>query len=585
MQTREKKLAIGLGAVVGVMAVWSILKPWYLGPIEQEQAQLTLVEQDLGRLKSQQVALFNATRQMAEWKAQSLPPDPKPKGRQRADALNGQRLYQEWLTDLARHCGLNNPEVSPGTTRAIQDTYVTVQVRVKAEATYSQLCEFLSLFEQTELLHRVDACQIESANHVGDPLLSVSLVAEAVALQNAPERSILFPRTELVSPVDADDTQLTVKASDGFPEAGRFGIRIGDEQLTVSQIKGTQWLVSRGIEGTTPAIHSKEARIDLGIFDPLSSVGSDKKMHPRLAMIAEQNPFTIPPPKPGPVQPYLNVPREEIVYLGNQMAVEIWAEGINPNYGSPKFEFVGDVPSGMKIAPVPDQQLRGLITWHPEDEALIGTSYNISIRASRGDLAQPLTQSLVVRVQERNLPPSITDPGQQVVYSGQPLKFTLKASDENEKQRLTFALGSGAPPEAAIDPATGEFSWTPPGVVTEQFLDIELIVRDDGNPSGTASVKVPVQVKADVAHFTTFVGSLSAQSDASEAWLFDRWNKRYIVLKEGDMLEVADISARLVKVEQDDLVFQRDGRTWELSSGQGVRDMKPVDSPQTAKSN
>ena len=40
MQTREKRLTVVLAGVLGVLAVWSVLKPWYFGPIEQQQLQL-----------------------------------------------------------------------------------------------------------------------------------------------------------------------------------------------------------------------------------------------------------------------------------------------------------------------------------------------------------------------------------------------------------------------------------------------------------------------------------------------------------------------------------------------------------------
>jgi hypothetical protein len=168
-----------------------------------------------------------------------------------------------------------------------------------------------------------------------------------------------------------------------------------------------------------------------------------------------------------------------------------------------------------------------------------------------------------------------------VVYSGQPLAFTVKAKDE-PKQRLTYSLGAGAPPDATIDAASGAFSWTPPGVVTEQTIEIEIVASDNGQPSAKASVRVPVEVKADVAHFTRFVGSLS-EADVSEAWLFDRWNKRDLVIREGDTLAIADIEARLVKVEQDVLVFERNGKTYELELGHDVRNMKPVAAASSAE--
>ncbi len=578
MQNREKKLAIGLGAVVGVMAVWSILRPWYFGPIEQEQAQLTLVQTDLDNLKKQQLQLLAATRKMADWKAKSLPPDPKPAGRQRADALKGQNLYQEWLTELARHSGFDNTEVVPLITRSVQDVYVTAQVRVRGEATYGELCQFLSLFEQADLMHRIESCLIESSNHIGDPVFDVNLVAEGVALQNAPQRDLLFPKTELASAMDGDDVKLLVADAGGFPSAGRFGIRIDEELLSVIQVKGKEWQITRGKDETKPVAHAAGVTVDLGLYDPLTHEGPERARHPRLAMIADQNPFTIPPPKAG--DPYLNLPKEQTVYLGSRMAIDAKAEGLNPTLGPPKFELTGTVPEGMRIETTSESPFSGLITWEPVEESLIDT-YNVSIKVTRADLPQALTGTVLVRVEEQNDPPVIAALGRQLVYSGQPLNFTVKATDL-PGQQLTYSLGAGAPPEAAIDPVTGKFSWTPPGVVTEQVSEIEIVATDSGRPPANSSIKVPVEVKADVAHFTKFVGSL-AVGEAHEAWFVDQWNSRNLVLKEGEMLEIADISARLVKVETSVLVFERNGKRWELELGHEVRGMKPTAPVQSAE--
>ena len=98
--------------------------------------------------------------------------------------------------------------------------------------------------------------------------------------------------------------------------------------------------------------------------------------------------------------------------------------------------------------------------------------------------------------------------------------------------------------------------------MTEQALTLEIIVSDNGDPAERSSIQVPVQVKTDVANFTRFVGFLAAadaDSEMNEAWLFDRWNKQELFVREGEKLNVADISARLVKVEFNKLTFERDG--------------------------
>jgi hypothetical protein len=403
-----------------------------------------------------------------------------------------------------------------------------------------------------------------------------------VALQNAPPRDLLFPRTELAAGLEADETKLLVKDPTGFPKSGVFGIRIGEETLSVVQVKDNQWRINRGKDKTKPQAHASGDQVDLGLYDPLTHVGPAKVPHPRLAMIAGQNPFTI-PPLPGNYR--LDLPEEQVVYVGTRLAIDAKAEGLNPALGPPKFELTGQVPEGMSIETTPERPFSGIITWEPADESLIAT-YNVSLKVTRDDLESPLTGTVLVKVEERNDPPVIESLGSQVVYSGQPLSFTVKASDV-PKQQVAYSLAAGAPPEATIDPQTGVFSWTPPGVVTEQLLELEIVATDNGQPPAQSSLKVPVEVKADVAHFTKFVGRL-AVGNASEAWLVDHWNKRDLVIREGDMLEIADIEARLVKVEQTYLLLERDGKPWQLELGYNVRDMKPLpvaEPAETAKAN
>ncbi len=583
MQTREKQLGLGFAGVLGVLVVWNVLKPWYFGPIEQQQAELARVKGDLSAAETQQMQLLQATRRLADWKARSLPPDPKRPGRQRPDALNGQRLYQEWLTDLARHCGFIQTEVTPGLTRSFQDVYVTAQVRIKAQAKYGQICDFLALFEQTELLQRIESCHITCNAHRGDPDMEVNLVAEGVALIDAPQRDLLFPQTVLASSIAADGGKLTVKDAEGFPEGGRFIVRIGKERLAVSYAKGTAWTVTRAKNETKPAPHAAGTKVDLGLFNPLATDEPSRDRHPKFAMISQQNPFTIPPPKID-VPPALNVAGEQYVYLGSPLQFEANATGVNAAHGAPKFELQGSVPAGMKIEPSGGNPLIGVVTWQPADEKLLG-EHPVTIQMTRGDFARPITKQVVVIVEKENFSPSLANVDAQVVYSGQPLAFTAKAADANEDQHLTYSLGAGAPADAVIDPATGQFTWTPPGPVTEQSFDVEILATDDGRPPKAASLKVPVTVKTDVAMFTRFVGAV-ADTAASEAWLFDRWNKRDLYVKVGETLQVADISAQLMKIDGDVVYFRRDGQTWRLELGQDLRNMKPVAEPsKTARAN
>jgi hypothetical protein len=91
-----------------------------------------------------------------------------------------------------------------------------------------------------------------------------------------------------------------------------------------------------------------------------------------------------------------------------------------------------------------------------------------------------------------NSPPELAFIPDQVIILGQTLRFYASASDVDvPAQTLTFSLESSSPSEASIDPATGQFSWTPAGDAAVVFT---MTVTDDGLPARTASRSFTVTV-------------------------------------------------------------------------------------------
>ena len=86
-------------------------------------------------------------------------------------------------------------------------------------------------------------------------------------------------------------------------------------------------------------------------------------------------------------------------------------------------------------------------------------------------------------IREANVPPVIAAIGPKTVNEGQALAFTASATDANlPAQTLTYSLGSGAPAGAAIQPATGVFSWTPTEAQGPGDYPIAVRVTDGGAP-------------------------------------------------------------------------------------------------------
>lgn len=85
-----------------------------------------------------------------------------------------------------------------------------------------------------------------------------------------------------------------------------------------------------------------------------------------------------------------------------------------------------------------------------------------------------------------NTAPVLSPITNREVMLGQTVTFTAQASDaDHPAQILTFSLGAGAPAGAAINPASGQFSWTPS--VAPATNQISVVVTDNGTPNLSAT--------------------------------------------------------------------------------------------------
>jgi hypothetical protein len=75
------------------------------------------------------------------------------------------------------------------------------------------------------------------------------------------ERFANQARTVLAAGIGASDATLTVASTANFPTAPQFRIRIGLELILVTAMAGTTWTITRGIEGTSPAVHSQNSPV------------------------------------------------------------------------------------------------------------------------------------------------------------------------------------------------------------------------------------------------------------------------------------------------------------------------------------
>ncbi|GAF78674.1 unnamed protein product, partial [marine sediment metagenome] len=90
----------------------------------------------------------------------------------------------------------------------------------------------------------------------------------------------------------------------------------------------------------------------------------------------------------------------------------------------------------------------------------------------------------------------VLDPiGDKSVDEGSELSFTATATDADiPANELTFSLGVGAPAGAGIDPATGEFTWTPTEAQGPGTYPVTIRVTDDGTPNLSDDETITVTV-------------------------------------------------------------------------------------------
>jgi len=74
----------------------------------------------------------------------------------------------------------------------------------------------------------------------------------------------------------------------------------------------------------------------------------------------------------------------------------------------------------------------------------------------------------------------------RTVLAGEPIRFFAEAIDADQPaQSVTYTLAPGGPPDAQIDPLSGEFRWTPVEADGPAQVSITIIAMDSGEPALT----------------------------------------------------------------------------------------------------
>ena len=130
----------------------------------------------------------------------------------------------------------------------------------------------------------------------------------------------------------------------------------------------------------------------------------------------------------------------------------------------------------------------GVFTWTPAEDQGPGV-YTFDVIVTDGDLTD--AQTIIITVSNVNVAPVLANiPVTPTIPEEVAYSFTATATDQDlPPQTLTFSLGAGAPANAAIDPATGVFTWTPTEAQGAGIFTFDVIVSD-----GTATDTEPITI-------------------------------------------------------------------------------------------
>ena len=482
MQPREKKLAIGLAAAVVAWFGMPLFEGVFLSPLNDVNERLLGAKTLLETQETLQLGLLKATKALKLAKTESLPPDP----------VAAQRLYQEWLTDLAQLSGWT--KVKSTVNQPVKSkTYFSIPIFIEAQATLAEVDRFVQHFEATSLRQRIVRLDLASPSDEGNPRLAVSLHVEGLSLPEAKPRARLFSETHLTTPMTAAGPSEVV-LKDGYP-GGTAAARVDQEilELVAGAADSKEAapagpvrvkIQQRGMWGTTVQAHAAEAIVQFWPrTDRASTDESEDFDEPLVAW--KSHPFIKPRPKVE-YKPRFEIPAAQYAYRGEPWTKALALTGWNPLWGKPQIT-LSEAPPGMKINAAGDE-----LQWDPPVERALGecrvvVSARPEERGPRSrrprDLPrEPIRTTVAVTVRDPNHPPEIKPIEPLKIYAGQSFQATLLAEDSDPDDQLSWSL-TGTPPEGmSIDRKSGQLRWTPSVDQPAGNVTVNVAVRASGIP-------------------------------------------------------------------------------------------------------
>jgi len=559
MQQREKILAGLLAGTVGIWFGLPVFESAFLAPLQDLERQETSLMEQVETKTSRRLQLAVADRDLTEWRGLSLPPDP----------LSAQRLYQEWLTDLAEMSGFQDTKITLDRRVPEGDTYTTIPVTLETKGTLQELAQFLERFHSVELLHRIARCDIVSKQSEGNPELELLITAEGVSIRNSKPRARLFPETIVRGELTRSERTIEVENTEEFPEEVPFLARIGSELVNVTAVQGNEWELQRGVQRTFAEDHGQDATIELF---PVR----DETVKPETVQQMWANSlFTKPAPKID-YDPKLASNSPPPVIQGKEWSWKMDVASWDPANGSPLFQLF-DGPRGMEV-----DERTGTLYWKVDEDFPVGDYAVEAVIWGEGNQNAGFTAVFDVKVREPNLPPKVEPIDKARFFLGRETIVPVKAVDP-EEDRLSYAL-DGAPEGMRVSPS-GEIIWQPDLALETRTGEFTLRVMDSDEFQETVSLRVPFSLEEDSARFAYLVACLDLKPVGKEAWIYDRATNKKTVLHTGDQVQIADFDFKVKDIENEAIIVEQESGTYRLGFDQPLSQMTRVAVPQeeTAK--
>lgn len=174
------------------------------------------------------------------------------------------------------------------------------------------------------------------------------------------------------------------------------------------------------------------------------------------------------------------------------------------------FWLAAGAPAGASI-----DASTGVLSW-PTDEADGPGQYPMVIfMTADGAVA---SQPIVVRIEEVNQAPTVTPiadrTGEQALAEHQPFEFTVVYDDGDvPANAVTFKLGPNAPAGAKVEPASGEFTWTPSESQGGRVFPVTVQVYDEYGEMGEETFDASVDEVNDPPKFDPLVAPAVAPGE------------------------------------------------------------------------